>query len=247
LKLRGHAETVQASCTPPHDIPGQPIAGYLPRGEGSQFLQQLMTEAKAVLKDHPVNLRRIARGEIPATMIWLFWGSGQIPVIPSFQEVYGLKAAITSGVDLLRGLGQMMGMTVLDIPGVTDNMQNDFTAQADGALAALKDHDLVVIHVEAPDEAGHAGNLEEKVAAIERTDELVVSRLRGFPNLKIMVMPDHPTPVAAKTHVAEPVPCLMRGGGLLPNHAERFNEVEAGKTGFLENKGYNMMKTFVKE
>ena len=175
LKLKGHTDTTAAICTPPHDIPDKAVAEYLPKGRGSRFLHQLMEDSQEVLKHHPVNYHRAARGQIPATSVWLFWGSGPIPKTPSFKEAYGLKAAITSGVDLLRGLGMMTGMTILDIKGVTDNMKNNFAGQAEGALAALDRHDLVVVHVEAPDEAGHAGNASEKIEAIERTDAEVVS------------------------------------------------------------------------
>jgi 2,3-bisphosphoglycerate-independent phosphoglycerate mutase len=246
LKLKAHAETTKAVCTPPHDISDKPVGPYLPYGRGSRFLNKLMQDSQAVLRDQPVNLHRISRGQIPATMIWLFWGSGPIPLTPSFKEVYGLSSAITSGVDLLRGLGQMTGMTILNLPGVTDNMQNDFSGQAEGGLKALKSHDMAVIHVEAPDEAGHAGNLEEKVASIEKIDADVVSRLRAYKedNLRILVMPDHPTPVSARTHVAEPVPFLMWGKGFASNGAVRFSEVEARKAGFSIEQGHNVMRRF---
>jgi len=246
LKLKGHTDTTRAVCTPPHDIPDQPVAGYLPKGRGSRFLNQLMADSQEVLKHHPVNYHRAARGQIPTTSIWLFWGSGPIPKTPSFRKAYGLKAAITSGVDLLRGLGLMAGMTILDIKGVTDNMKNNFAGQAEGALSALKKHDLVVIHVEAPDEAGHAGNAAEKIEAIERIDTEVVSRIRAYrgDDLRILVMPDHPTPVAARTHVAEPVPFLMWGLGFEADDAVRFTEAEAQRTGLLVPLGHNVMSRF---
>jgi len=246
LKIKGHSETARALCTPPHDISGKPVRGYLPRGRGSRYLRRLMADSERILGDHPVNLNRIARGQIPATMAWLFWGSGRIPSVPSFEQVYGLKAALTSGVDLLRGLGQMMGMTVLDIAGVTDNLNNDFAAQAEGGLAALRTHDLVVIHVEAPDEAGHAGSVEEKVTAIERIDEIVISRLTAYATepLKMLIMPDHPTPVAARTHVNEPVPFLFSGAGFNSNGARRFSEKEAAGTGLLIQNGFDIMRLF---
>ncbi len=245
LKLKGRGDTAQAVCTPPHDIPDKPVKNALPQGNGSSYLRELMDRSKEVLSDHPVNIDRIARGKVPATSAWLFWGSGPIPQTPSFEQRFGLKAALTSGVDLLRGLGMMTGMTILDIPGVTDDMKNDFTGQAEGGLKALNDHDLVVIHVEAPDEAGHAGNAEEKIAAIEKIDELVVGRLRAVSGLRLLVLPDHPTPVAARTHVAEPVPCLMWGPGMEANGGARFTEAEAGRTGFLIARGYNIIEEFI--
>jgi 2,3-bisphosphoglycerate-independent phosphoglycerate mutase len=169
-----------------------------------------------------------------------------VPETPSFEKQYGLKAAITSAVDLLRGLGMMMGMTILEIPGVTDNLQNDFAGQAERALAALKDHDLVVIHVEAPDEAGHAGRADEKILSIEKIDSLVVSQLRAQKDLRLLILPDHPTPVSARTHVAEPVPFLMQGPGFVSNGARRFTEAEAKYTGVSIEKGYNIINEFIK-
>jgi 2,3-bisphosphoglycerate-independent phosphoglycerate mutase len=246
LKIKGHTETARALCTPPHDISGKPIRDYLPHGRGSRYLRRLMANSERILADHPVNLNRIARGQIPATTLWLFWGSGRIPAVPPFEQVYGLKAAITSGVDLLRGLGQMMGMSVLNIHGVTDNLQNDFTAQVEGGLAALKTHDLTVIHVEAPDEAGHAGSVEEKVTAIEKIDELVISRLAAYTAepLRLLIMPDHPTPVACRTHVNEPVPFLFSGAGFAPNGARRFSEKEASATNLVVPRGFDIMQLF---
>jgi 2,3-bisphosphoglycerate-independent phosphoglycerate mutase len=247
LKLRAHEDTAKAICTPPHDIPDKPVADFLPQGEGSLFLNQLMDSSAAVLEKHPVNVKRRERGEPPANMIWLFWGSGQVPQIPTFGKVYGLKAALTSGVDLLRGLGQITSMDILEIPGITDGMDNDFSGQALGALKSLDDYDLVVIHIEAPDEAGHAGCIDGKVAAIQRIDKEVVSRLRRFEpgNLRLLVMPDHPTPIKIKTHVAEPVPFILWGPGFTANGAERFTEAEAKRTGLFIDKGYNIMARFV--
>ena len=138
LKLSGMEETLQATCTPPHDIPGQPIAEFLPKGPGSNVLLDLMRRSEAVLRDHPVNARRRSRGEVAPTTIWLFWGSGAIPQVPSFQQAYGLRAAMTSGVDLLRGLAKMMSMTILEIPGVTDGLDNDCAAQANGGAGGFR-------------------------------------------------------------------------------------------------------------
>jgi 2,3-bisphosphoglycerate-independent phosphoglycerate mutase len=246
LKIKGHMDTTRAVCTPPHDISGKPVAEYLPKGRGSRLLNKLMADSQQMFQRHPLNYHRAARGLIPPTTIWLFWGSGPIPKTPSFKSVYGIKAAITSGVDLLNGLGMMTGMTILDIQGVTDNMKNNFSGQAEGALSALETHDLAVVHVEAPDEAGHAGNADEKIAAIERTDAEIVSRLRAYKDepLRILVMPDHPTPVAERTHVAEPVPFLMWGPGFEADDAQRFTEAEAKKTGLAVPLGHNLMSRF---
>jgi len=247
LKLKGREDTLLATCTPPHDIPDEPIAEFLPHGQGSNILRELIQASEAVLREHPVNVARKARGDIPATMLWLFWGSGQIPDMPSFKQVYGLKAALTSGVDLLRGLGRMLGMDILEIAGVTDGLDNDYSAQALGALKALAQHDLVVIHIEAPDEAAHIGSIDDKVEAIQRIDKEVISRIRAYreDDLRVLVMPDHATPIKAQTHIAEPVPFLLWGAGFTANGAKRFTEVEAEKTGFFIENGYNIMGRLV--
>jgi 2,3-bisphosphoglycerate-independent phosphoglycerate mutase len=247
LKLKGAEATLEASCTPPHDIPGRPIAEFLPRGPGSELLRDLMERSQAVLKDHPVNVRRRERGEVPATMIWLFWGSGRVPEMPPFRQVYGLRAALTSGVDLLRGLGKMMGMDILAIPGVTDGLDNDGSAQVAGALAALEDHDLVAVHVEAPDEAAHGGSADDKVAAIQNVDREVVGELRAWKgdSLRVLVMPDHPTPIAARTHSPEPVPFVLWGPGFKANGAQGFTEAEAQERNLLLDPGYSIMSRLV--
>ena len=245
--LKGRGDTLLATCTPPHDIPDKPIDEFLPKGRGSDLLRDLMKRSEAVLRDHPINIERRSRGDIPATMIWLFWGSGKIPDMPPFKQVYGLRAAMTSGVDLLRGLARMVGMDRLDIPGVTGSLDNDYAAQAVGALNALDDHDLVVIHVEAPDEAAHAGAIDDKIEAIQRVDSEVVSRLRSWQSdsLRVLIMPDHPTPIQTQTHVADPVPFMLWGPGFTANGAKKFTESEAKKVGFFIDNGYNIMNMLI--
>jgi 2,3-bisphosphoglycerate-independent phosphoglycerate mutase len=247
LKLKGHEDALLASCTPPHDIPDKPVDRFLPVGKGSQILRDLMGHSEAVLRYHPVNERRRARGDIPATTIWLFWGSGRVPDMPPFMQVYGLSAALTSGVDLLKGLGKMMEMAVLDIGGVTDGLDNDFAAQVKGALEALGEYDLAVIHIEAPDEAAHAGSIDDKIEAIQRIDKEVVSRLRSQDELRLLVMPDHPTPINTRTHSPEPVPFLLWGEGFEPNGAKNFSEIEAKGTGLFIEDGYKIMARLVGE
>ena len=249
LKLQGHEEALEAVCTPPHDIPGKPVAEFLPKGQGSEILNDLMRRSEAVLKEHPINLLRQSRGEVPATTIWLFWSSGQVPDLPSFHQAYGLKAAMISGVDLLRGIAQMAKMEIINVPGVTDGLDNDYAAQGDGALKALESHDLIVVHVEAPDESGHSGSIEHKVEAIEKTDQEIVSRLRAYKadTLRVLVMPDHPTPIAIQTHTAEPVPFLLWGQGFSSNGAKRLTEAEALSTGFFLPAGYDIIKTLTKK
>jgi len=246
-KIKGHKDTLRAACTPPHDIPDKPVAEFLPRGEGSGFLKELMERSKSVIEEHPVNVARLGRGDIPATMLWLFWGSEKLPDMPPFKEVYGLDAALTSGVDLLQGLAKLTGMAVLNIPGVTDGLDNDYAAQAEGALEALGKYDLVVIHIEAPDEAAHGGDVDGKIAAIQKVDEEIVSRIyrRGRDALRVLVMPDHATPISVQTHIDEPVPFMLWGKGFESNGAGRFTEAEAKSTGFFIKEGYNIMARLV--
>jgi 2,3-bisphosphoglycerate-independent phosphoglycerate mutase len=247
LKFKGQAEAVEAQCTAPHDISGQAIAPHLPKGKGSEILNDLMRRSEPVLREHPVNKARIARGETPATTIWLFWPSGQLPTLPSFQQVYGVNGVMISAVDLLRGIAQMAKMDILKVPGVTDGPDNDYVAQAEAGLEALKTHDLVVVHIEAPDEAGHSGSIEQKITAIEKTDREVISRLRQYKGdqLRILVMPDHPTPIELKTHTNEPVPFLLWGPGFKSNAARRLTEAEAAKTGFFVKAGYGIINKLI--
>lgn len=247
-RIRGREETLKAVCTPPHDITDQPIAEYMPRGEGSSLLRELMKKSEAILANHPVNIARKMKGHLPATTIWLFWGSGHIPEMPPFEKEYGLKAAMTSPVDLLNGLATMAGMEVLKIAGVTDALDNDYAAQVGGALEALQHKDLVVIHVEAPDEMGHRGLIQDKITAIEHIDREIMGRLMAWKGeeFRVLVMPDHPTPIKLKTHCAEPVPFLIWGSGIKYSAGLRFTETEAGKTGITVEPGYKVMELFVR-
>jgi len=246
-KITGREDTLLATCTPPHDIPDKPIAEFLPHGPGSELLRDLMARSEEVLREHPVNIARRARGDIPSTMIWLFWGSGKIPDMPSFRQVYRLDAAMTSGVDLLRGLAKMVEIEVLDIPGVTDGLDNDYAAQAAGALKALTERDLVIIHIEAPDEAAHAGSIDDKITSIERVDREIVSRLRSWKKtaLRVLVMPDHATPIAIQTHTPEPVPFMLWGPGIQATGAKRFTEAEAKSTGVFIEQGHTIMERLI--
>jgi 2,3-bisphosphoglycerate-independent phosphoglycerate mutase len=241
--IKGHEETLGAKCTPPHDIPGKAVSDYLPQGKGSKILLDLMARSEAVLRDHPVNKARQARGELPATQIWLFWGTGKLPEMPTFKDTYGLSAAMTSAVDLLKGLAIMANIDVLEIKGVTDGPDNDYDAQIERAIESFAKHDLVIVHIEAPDEAGHGGLVEEKVQAIENIDLKTISHLRNYTvqPLRVLVMPDHPTPIKVRTHTPDPVPFLLWGAGFKNNGARRFTEAEAAKTGVSISEGYKIM------
>lgn len=241
LVIKNGADAVKAACTPPHDISDKPIAGYLPKGPGSELLRDLMERSRDILRNHPVNHARRERGDIPATMIWLFWPSGEIPELPPFPQRFGIRGAMTSAVDLLNGLAGMTGLTVLKVPGATAGMDNDWAGQARAALEALKTHDLVVVHIEAPDEAGHAGSVAEKAAAIEKIDAEVIARLAAVPDVRIMVTPDHPTPIKIKTHCDDPVPFLLWGTGFAKNGAAAYSEKDAAGTGLVIPQGHALM------
>jgi len=242
-KIKGREDVLLAVCTPPHDIHDKDVDEFLPKGPGSDLLRELMARSELVLRNHPVNMERRARGDIPATMIWLFWGSARIPDMPAFKELYGIDAAMTSGVDIMRGLARMVDIQVLDIHGVTGDLDNDYAAQATGALKALEDYDMVVIHVEATDEAAHAGLVKDKIEAIQRVDKEIVARLRFWDRdtLRVLILPDHPTPIEIQTHVADPVPFILWGPGFTANGAKRFTESEAKSTGFFVEEGYSIM------
>jgi 2,3-bisphosphoglycerate-independent phosphoglycerate mutase len=246
-KIKGHEEALNAICKPPHDIPGEPVDKYLPHGPGSDLLRDLMARSVSVLGKHPVNRSRESRGEPPANMIWLFWGSGEIPELPSFREVNGLGAAMSSGVDLLRGLAKMAGIDNLDIPGVTAGPDNDYRAQAEGAIKALSEYDVVFVHIEAPDEAAHAGNIDDKIDAIEHIDREVIGRLlsSGQKELRVLALPDHPTPIEVRTHVSDPVPFVLWGEGFDSMGSETFDERAANETGIFLQDGYTIIKSLI--
>lgn len=242
LVVKGHPELLELSYTPPHDISDRPIAGQTPRGEGEELLLDLMERARPVLAGSPVNAARLGRGDLPATDIWPFWPGAAPAGLRPFAEARGLSAAMTSGVDLLNGLAVLFGIDRLAIPGVSDGADNDYRAQIEGALAALDDHDLVFVHVEAPDEEGHSGNVSGKVAAIEAIDREMVSVLRNrLDEVRVLVMPDHPTPIELKTHVGEAVPFVMAGPGLGVNGGTEFREVAAAATGLMVDPGRRVL------
>jgi 2,3-bisphosphoglycerate-independent phosphoglycerate mutase len=242
LVVKGHPELLECGYTPPHDISDKPVAGHLPNGPGSRLLLDYAKRARAVLASNNANRKRAQMGGLIATDVWLFWPgvrpSGMLP----FQHKRGLRAAMTSGVDLLNGLAVLAGIDRLSIAGVTDGADTDYAAQAHGALAALGDHELVVVHVESPDEEGHAGSAAGKKAAIEAIDREIVSRVRACAEeIRVLAMPDHPTPTALKTHVGEAVPFILWGPGVDHNGASSYGESQAAATGLVVDPGSGVM------
>lgn len=217
-----------AVTTPPHDIVGRAIADYLPRGDDAGILLDCMGRSREVFAGHPVNRRRLQEGKIPATEIWP-WSGGKKPSLVPFREKYGLSGGVISAVDLLNGIARLAGMEVIRVPGATGFLDTDYEAKARYAVSALDRLDFVYMHVEAPDEAGHMGSVEEKVRAIERLDE-AVGIILDRPDTVVAVLPDHPTPIRCKTHTADPIPFAILGKGR--DDVQAFSEREATKGSF---------------
>lgn len=229
-------EGAEAVCTPPHDISDQPVAGYLPQGDGAEMLLQLMEAAKPVLACHPLNLQRIKEGKRPANAIWL-WGQGPAPSMPSFMDLYGLTGAMISAVDLLRGIAVYAGLEVIEVPGATGTIDTNYSGKVKGAIDALSRHDFAYLHIEAPDEASHAGDLEGKIRAIELLDQRVVGPVvealdECKEDWRILLLPDHATLISIKTHSREPVPFVIMGTDIEPDGLDRFDEQSAKQGGY---------------
>lgn len=241
LVVAGHPELLSVVYTPPHDISDREVASHLPSGFGSDLLLDFMDRCRPLLRASAVNARRTREGKLAATDVWPFWPGAAPRGLMPFEKRRGLTAAMTSGVDLLNGLATLTGMKRLAIPGVTGGSDNDYAAQAEGGLESLSANDLVVIHVESPDEEGHSGDTRAKIAAIEAIDAEVIGRVRtlaeGRGDVRVLAMPDHPTPIALKTHVGEPVPFVLWGPGIAPNGAARYDEASARETGLLVDPG----------
>jgi len=248
LVVKGHPELLDLAYSAPHDITGRPLEGRLPAGPGAELLLGLMDRARSVLAHSAVNTRREAAGQARVTDVWPFWpGAAPRGLVP-FGDLRDVSAALTSGVDLLGGLAVLTGIDRLAIVGVTDGADNDYVGQAEGALAALADHDLVVIHVETPDEEGHAGSVAGKIAGIEAIDREVVARAMRYPApIRLLCMPDHPTPIALKTHTDEPVPFVLWGEGIAHNGAAAYSEADAAGTGLVADPGRTVMDLLLAE
>ena len=243
--------SMNVDLTPPHDISDRCVGEYLPKGEGADKLYEMMRKSEKILKDHPVNKDRIARGLNPATSIWV-WGEGTKPSVDNFYEKYGVKGAVISAVDLIKGIAKCAGMTSIDVEGATGNCETNWVGKAHAALDAILDgYDFVYLHMEAPDEMGHQGKPEKKKEAVETIDKVVVSFLRdelqkrGI-DYRMLIMPDHPTPISLKTHVSDPVPYIIYdstnesdGSGLT------YTEKNGESTGVFIEKGYTLMDKFL--
>lgn len=233
--------------TPPHDITDKPITGKLPKGPLGAIYTEMMKRSYDLLKDHPINLKRKQEGKKPANSIWL-WGEGTKPALANFERVHSLKGGIISAVDLIKGIGMLAGMEIIDVEGATGDYKTDFTAKANCAADKLLNGlDFIYIHIEAPDECGHHGDYEHKVYSIQEIDGKVIKRLierleDAGEDYAILVCPDHPTPCKIKTHVSEPIPYLLYSNvKSLANGAKRYTEAEAKNTGAYIEDGYKLI------
>ena len=245
--------SVDIATTPPHDISGKNISSYLPQGNESEKIRQLMTDARSILAESPTNKKRIAAEKRPANAIWL-WGQGSPINLPSFREKYGLTGSVISAVDLIKGIGISSGLSSVSVPGATGYLDTNYLGKAEYALKELSSKDFVFLHVEAPDEASHSGDLKNKIQAIEDFDSKVVKTvlegLEQFGEYKVMVLPDHRTPIAKKTHTSEPVPFAFFNSHNTIKEKQStasFNEVAAEKTGIFVQEGYRLIDLFINE
>jgi 2,3-bisphosphoglycerate-independent phosphoglycerate mutase len=235
--------------TPPHDITDKPVAGYLPAGPGEDMLRELMQSSVAILAKSAANRARTAAGELAATHIWL-WGLGQRPALESFEKRFGKSGAMITAVDLLRGIARLLGWKNIDVPGATGYLDTDYAAKGQYAIRALGEVDLVIVHVEATDEASHEGDAHAKVAALERIDRDIVgplhAHLRGQGDYRILVSPDHPTFLRTKTHSHGYVPFAMCGAGVAPGASPAYNEPAAAASSLVFPRGCDLMPFFLK-
>ncbi|HET9884471.1 MAG TPA: cofactor-independent phosphoglycerate mutase [Candidatus Binatia bacterium] len=235
--------------TPPHDITDQKISGFMPAGDGADRLLKLMEASQAVLADHPVNQTRRTQGQRSATSIWL-WGQGRAPALPPLTKRFGIKGGVISAVDIIHGLGVYAGLQRIDVPGVTGFLDTNYRGKGEYGVKSLENNDFVFIHVEATDEAGHMGDVEKKIQALEDFDEKVVGTvLKGMAHRRdwrVLLMPDHPTAIALKTHVSDPVPFVLYSPQEPRNNGTvGYNERDAAKTGVVAKQAFKLMEALI--
>ena len=231
--------------TPPHDISDRKVKEYLPKGKNASVLQELMEKSHKILKDHPVNKARIERGLRPANSLWI-WGEGRKAILDDFYDLYGVKGAVVSAVDLIKGIGLSAKMTCPDIDGATGNIHTNFDGKAETAIELLKEHDMLYVHLEAPDECGHRHETENKVLSIELIDEKIITPIikslkDSGEDYRVLLMPDHPTPLSLRTHVSDPVPFVIYDSTDEKQGIESYTEENCEKTGLYIDKASELM------
>ena len=239
---------------PPHEIMGKEVGAYLPAGEGSRILKKIMAISEDVMKQHPVNSERIRSGKLAATSVWL-WGQGKAPILPSFESAFGLKGSVIAAVDLVRGIGRYLGLRLIDVTGATGYVDTNFEGKGKACIDQLEENDMVLVHVEAPDEAGHNGDFLTKIDSIEKIDLHILGplleKIKGGDDIRVLFLPDHPTPVEIRTHSNEPVPFLIYPTPDVNDSSyinpSGYSEDEADKTGYVVAKGTELMGLLTKE
>ena len=241
---------MKTGVTPPHDISGQRFPKHLPQGQGADILLKLMDDAKALLEKHEINKVRVDLKENPANMIWL-WGQGTNPNMPSFKGMFGIDGAVISAVDLINGIGKLVGLNIIQVPGATGYYDTNYQGKGEYAVNSLKERDFIFVHVEAPDEAGHNGDMRAKITAIENFDKFVVGavwkHLKDTEDFRIMVLADHSTPVSLKTHVSDPAPFVMAGKGIAHNGFDVYSEKNAGLSKVKFKSGASLTEALIKQ
>lgn len=242
-----------AQTTPPHDILDKNIRDYLPKGQNSELLLEMMKRSREFLKDHPVNKSRMERGLPPVSSVW-FWGEGRKPNLTPFEEKYHVKGSVVSAVDLIKGIGICAGLNSIDVEGATGTVHTNFDGKAQAAINALKNgSDFVYVHLEAPDECGHQHDIDNKVRSIELIDEKIIVPIMNAmkeagEDFSIMVLPDHPTPLNLRTHTSDPVPfALYRSNAPQQSGVTAYNEKTAESTGVYVEQGYQLMGMLISE
>jgi 2,3-bisphosphoglycerate-independent phosphoglycerate mutase len=248
LVHRGHGKD-ELQTTPPHDILDQDVATHLPRGPGAAELVRLMEGSRALLGEHEINRVRRDLGERPATQIWL-WGQGTRPKLTPFKELRGLQGAAITAVDLVRGLARGIGWRVIEVEGATGYLDTNYKGKGEAAIKALEDCDIVCVHVEATDESGHEGSAQHKIQAIQQIDRHILAPLLGYMETlekwRLMVLPDHLTPVSLRTHTHDAVPVGIIGTGMSPSRPGPYTEKHAAASGFKIPVGYELMEYFLR-
>jgi len=250
LVIWENGSTKDITLTPPHDISDQLVEKYLPQGADGPSLLELMVKSEEILKNHPVNKKRIEKGQNPANSIW-FWGEGRRPSLPIFKQKYGLNGSVVCAVDLVRGIGMCAGLNPVKVEGATGGVKTNFAGKARAALDELKrGQDFVYLHIESPDEAGHQGNLESKIWSIEQIDKeivgLLLQELDDFDQIRAMLLPDHPTPLSTRTHSIDPVPFLIFDkNNPIKDAVGKYDEKHAAKGLFIAE-GYELMDRFIR-
>jgi len=243
-------DLVALECEPPHNVTDKDIAPFLPQGRGQELIRAMMAKSAEVLADHPVNQARRAEGLLPATSIWL-WGQGKAPKMEPYSSKFGISGAVVSAVDLVKGMGRLAGLEVIEVPGATGWIDTNYEGKVAAALDALDRHDFVYIHLEAPDETAHQGRADLKIQAIEDLDQRVVrpclDYLDRHPDTRILVAPDHFTTIETKTHAGGPVPFALCGAGVACNGRDRYTEKDAATTGVLIDEGYQLLHHMIRD